>query len=114
MSAFRDMVAADMGDVFLDMDEFAGEHDLNGAICPCVVESPSSRERFQQGKEYDGYGTIHGAAVTVHARKADVGEMPTEGERFTLDGETYLVETCTEHMGMLEIHLRSNVTGVFP
>ena len=114
MSAFRDMAAADMDAVFLNMDEFAEEHDLNGTVCACIVESPTARERFQQGKEYDGYGTVHGESVTVHARKSDVGEMPTEGERFDVDGKIYLAESCTEHMGMLEIRLKSNVAGAFP
>jgi hypothetical protein len=111
MSAFKDMVAADMDAVFLNLDEFADEHDLNGTVCACIVESPSKRERFQQGKDYEGYEVVHGATVTVHAKKSDVGEVPAEGERFDLDGEIHYVAFCVEHMGMLSIELRANIAG---
>ena len=33
MSAFKDLVAADNRNVFLNMDEFGEEHDLNGTKC---------------------------------------------------------------------------------
>ena len=112
MSAFKEMVAEDMGNVFLNLEEFGEEHDLNGVICPCVVESPNSREKFQTGKDYDGYEVIHGIKVTIHAKKADVGEMPVEDQLFSLDEEEFIVDSCTEHMGMLTINLKANISGL--
>ena len=111
MSAFKDAVAADMDAVFLNMDEFAEEHDLNGTVCTCIVESPTRRERFQLDKNHEGYGVVHGAVAIVHAKKSDVGEVPAEGERFDLDGEIHYVASCVEHMGMLSIELRANIAG---
>ena len=112
MSAFKDMVAADMDAVFLNMDEFAEEHDLNGTICTCIVESPTTEERFNRGKDYEGQDAVHGLTAIVHVKKSDIGEMPSEGESFSLDGSYSEVHSCTEHMGMLTIRLRENTSGV--
>ena len=112
MSAFRDMVAADMDSVFLNADEFAEEHKLNGTDCICVVESPTTQEMFKQGEKYEGYDAIHGLTAVVHVKKSDIGEMPVEDQDFTLDDESFQVDSCTEHMGMLTIRLRANISGI--
>ena len=112
MSDFKDMVEADMGDVFLSMDEFAEEHDLNGTVCVCIVESPETQEKFQRGEKYEGYEAVSGLAATVHVKKSDIEEMPAEGQKFTLDGEIFMVSDCTEHMGMLTIRLGANISGI--
>lgn len=112
MSVFKDMVANDIDAVFLNMDEFAEEHDLNGAICTCIVESPTTGERFKTGKDYDGQDAIHGLTAIIHVKKADIGEMPVEDQDFSLDGSYSKVYSCTEHMGMLTIVLKENITGI--
>lgn len=112
MSAFKDAVAADMDDVFLCADEFAEEHNLNGTDCLCIAESPTTRERFKQGKDYEGQDAVHGLTAIIHVKKADIGEMPTEGQAFSLDGSYSEVDSCEEHMGMLTIALRENISGI--
>ena len=115
MSAFKDMVAADMDSVFLDADEFAEEHNLNGTDCICVVESPTTGKTLTNkgnGEKYKGYDAVHGAMATIHVKKADIGEMPVEDQDFSLDGEIFIVDTCVEHMGMLTIGLKANISGL--
>ena len=113
MSAFKDIVADDMDDVFLNGDEFAEEHNLNGTDCLCIVESPTTQKGLTnsgEGEKYKGYDAVHGA--TAHIKKADIGEMPVEDQDFTLDGEMFIVDSCVEHMGMLTIGLKANITGL--
>ena len=112
MSAFKEMVTEDMDDVFLNPEEFADEHDLNGALCNCIVESPTTEERFEKGKDYDGQDAMHGLTAIIHVKKSDIEEMPSEGQSFSLDGSYSLVDSCTEHMGMLTIKLKENTAGV--
>lgn len=112
MSEFKDIVDADMVDIFLNLDEFAKEHDLNGTVCTCIVESPTTEERFKRGKDYEGQDAVHGLSAIIHVKKSDIGEMPTEGQSFSLDGSYSEVQSCTEHMGMLTIELRENITGI--
>ena len=112
MSAFKEMVTEDMDDVFLDLEEFADEHDLNGTLCNCIVESPTSKESLQVGRDYEGYDAVHSIAVTIHVKKADIGEMPVEDQLLSLDEEEFLVDSCVEHMGMLTINLKANISGL--
>lgn len=111
MSTFREDLTEDLRDVFFDAEEFPGEHDLNGTRCLCVVEGMTAREGFQQSEKYEGYDVVHGATNVVHVKKADLGEMPVEGEVFKLDGEIHYVHSCAEDTGMLTICLRANISG---
>ena len=108
---FKEMVAADVSVAFLNPAEFGERHDLNGTECICVVEGLAAREGFQQSEKYEGYDVVHGATNVVHVKKADLGEMPVEGEVFKLDGEIHYVHSCVENMGMLSIYLRANISG---
>ena len=109
MSAFKEQVAADVSGVFMNLDEFGEEHDLNGTTCTCVVQSPTAREQFQQGLEYRGYEGRGGTTVIVHVAKDSLPEVPAHGEVYTLDGEIMEVDTCIDDMGMLSITLHQNV-----
>lgn len=108
---FKEMVAADVSAVFLNPAEFGERHDLNGTECICVVDGMTAREGFQQSEKYKGYDVVRGATNVVHVKKADLGEMPVEGEVFKLDGEIHYVHSCAENMGMLSIYLRANISG---
>lgn len=105
---FRDSVADDLG-VFICPDEFADEHDLNGTVCQCVVQSPTARETFLQGKNFDGYEGVTGRIVIVHVAKSSLSEVPRAKQVFTLDDEYMEVADCVDDMGMLSITLHQYV-----
>lgn len=106
MSAFKDMVAAD-NDAFINLDEFAEEHDLNGTVTKAVVEGKVSKERhFRVGTIYEG---IYEGDIVAHVKKSDLPEVPVRDEIFNLDGVSYLVAECTDDMGILSIELRANL-----
>ena len=50
MSAFKDMVAADNKDVFLNMDEFGEKHNLNGADCQCILQNSAAVQALSIGE----------------------------------------------------------------
>nr|DAL33563.1 MAG TPA_asm: Gifsy-2 prophage ATP-binding sugar transporter-like barrel, 4 helix bundle.7A [Caudoviricetes sp.] len=105
---FRDSLPADKA-VFFCPDEFAEEHDLNGTVCPCIVQSPTARETFLQGVSYDGYDGISGKTVIVHVATDKLPEIPREGQVFTLDEETMTVNSCVNDIGILSITLHQHV-----
>lgn len=108
MSAFKDQVATDISNVFINMDEFADEHELNGETMPCVVETMTEQEMFQKGIAYNGYEDVHGAVVTVYVEKDRFREVPTESEIITLDGRIGEVSSCADDMGVLAITIHFN------
>lgn len=106
--SFKDQVAEDNEKVFLDLDEFGEIHNLNGVDVPCIIQSPTARERFL-GLKYSGYEGISGRVVVVHVKTADLEEVPQSGQVFTLDDETMLVDECVDDMGIASITLHQNV-----
>lgn len=50
MSAFKDMVAADNKDVFLNMDEFGEKHNLNGTDCQCILQNSAAVQALSVGE----------------------------------------------------------------
>lgn len=105
MSDFKDMIAADIDDVFLNLDEFAETHNLNGVECSCVVQSSTARELFLNSSKYTQYEGVQGKLVVVHVAKKSLPEIPGEGQRFDLDGEILIVSSVVDDMGMLTIEL---------
>lgn len=108
MSAFKDMLKADLDNVFINAEEFADEHELNGQTVTCVVQSPTEQEKYLQGLDYRGFDGVRGQTTIVHVKKEIIGEVPAEGEVITLDGELMLVDSCVDDMGLLSITLHFN------
>lgn len=108
MSTFREQLEDDLN-VFFNAEEFAEEHELNGTMCSCIVQSPTARETFLQGMNYEKYEGISGRQVVVHVKKTELPEIPSEGMAFTLDGDVMLVSACVEDMGSVSITLNQNL-----
>lgn len=108
MSTFREQIAEDIKNIFLNPDEFAEEHELNGKTCICNVQNPTEQEMFLQGESYEGFEVTHGGLITVYVAKDDFGELPSEGQTFTLDGEYCVVDDASDEKGLLRITLHKN------
>lgn len=108
---FKTGVDADIAGVFLCDDEFAEEHDVNGYPVTCVLQSPTAREKFQNGVAFRGYQGLSGEEMAMHVAKANLQEVPREGMVLRLDGKAMIVTTVVDDMGMLSIGLRQNVGG---
>ena len=106
MPSFKEIVEADISDVFLNPDVFGETHNLNGTDCICVISSDMTDERkasLAGGKRTpDG---LHGDYLTICVRGSDLPEVPAQGTSFRVDGTRYTVDSCTEDMGMLSIQL---------
>lgn len=116
MSGFKDQVDSDISLVFLNCDEFAEIHNLNGIECVCIIQSPTTREKMLTADKYSGYEGIHGETLIIHVKQSELEElpeeqMPIEGQIFRVDDAIYTVESCVAEMGMLTITLGGNVGG---
>ncbi len=109
MSGFKDLVARDHRSIFLNTKELAGEHDLNGTTCTAIVVGKTSKGTFLSGADYDSFDGLYGSEVIVRCCAEDLPEIPVNGQRFDLDGEIYLVDSCRNDMGMLRIVLHGEM-----
>lgn len=105
---FKDQVAVDL-DTFINLDEFADEHILNGDTVKAIVESPTSQERWITGKEYNVYNGLEGNLYIVHCRKSDLSAVPVYDQRFDMDGIICIVDSVIDDMGILTIELHAEV-----
>ncbi len=109
MSAFKDMVAADCSGVFINPDEFAEEHNLNGSTCSCIVQNITSDYDMTSGNmEARKYYDLYGEHKEVNVVKSSLTETPVYGQSFYLDGELYTVMEVADDMGILTIVMVAN------
>ena len=109
MTTFKEQLELDNADVFLNLNEFADVHDLNGKECECVLEGDTLQQSLSIGSGINKtYPTIYGADLTVYVQKKSLEETPAYGQTFTVDGDMYLVDSVKEDMGMTIIRLVAN------
>lgn len=102
---FKDMVRDDW-DVFINTDEFADDHVLNGLPIKAVVQTPTYKERDAgTGVTYAVYQPVTGEALTVFCKTKDLPEIPTQGMAFNLDGVEYITDSVSDDKGILTLNL---------
>lgn len=101
--ALKDDILSDIDSVFLNTDDFAGEHEINGISVICVVDDDRLLERTDKAIQ----GTYLGEKL-LFVKASDLPGRPAIDSRLTLDGKPWYVRTCIENMGMLEIRLEAS------
>lgn len=106
---FKEIVANDNANVFINGNEFADTHNLNGVECLAVVQDVSTAEKLSIGLGAENtYPGLYGSRVMVNCKAEDLPSIPVSGMAFELDGQLYTVEACDEDMGLLTIQLIGN------
>lgn len=105
MSAFKDMVAADIEGVFINLDEFADTHKWNGGSgatyeIKAVVDDDVLIKQYSS--QFDFMGTD---SHMLFAPAAGFLKKPRNGDAVRLDGNLYTVDKIEEDMGMYAIFL---------
>lgn len=101
MSAFKDTIAKDIKAVFINVDEFADEHDLNGKKVRCLVDKDiTAAAKDTVANPLMG---VFVNAVTIYVDAKDIDEKPVEGELLSLDKKRYIVRNVGVEDGMLVI-----------
>jgi hypothetical protein len=100
MSRFKDVVAKDMDSVFLNLDEFAEYHMLDGKRIKCVVSVDVEKSATPEG--------IFISTLTVYVKASSLAQKPIEGELWNIDGEFHFVRNVSDEMGMLVVVTEAN------
>ena len=104
MSAFKDMVEADRDLIFLNLDEFADVHDVDGAMINVVLED----EQLIKGSEGQGLSALalSDSTLVMYAKTEDLHGRKMAGETVYIDDVGYTVLSWLEEMGMAVVSLR--------
>lgn len=108
MSKLKDYLSSDL-DTFLNTDEFAETHDIDGRQVDCVIDIDILQQLKYKDQQasYDG---VYNSTKVLFVKAADMPDRPVSGQHIRVDGKLYLVKDCPEDGGMLEITLEANET----
>ena len=104
--SFKDQIKQDLSDVFLNLDEFADLHRIEGKEVPVVIDSDIMAKRSKIGDN-----RIHGmdeADMVIMGKASDLPENLDPGRLLNLDGREVIVVTTTSEMGLVQIAVRQN------
>lgn len=107
MSRFKDQVAADIKQVFINPLEFASLHNIDGQDVNAVIDRDVIKERQAPTAAEYAEG-VYKDEMLVYVATGDLRRTPVKGQIFRLDGEIYLVAEVAENMGVLEITIEAN------
>ena len=104
--SFKDQIKQDLSDVFLNLDEFADLHRIEGKEVPVVIDSYIMAKLSKIGDN-----RIHGmdeADMVIMGKASDLPENLDPGRLLNLDGREVIVVTTTSEMGLVQIAVRQN------
>lgn len=103
---FKEIIRADISDVFLNIDEFAVEHVINGRSMPALVDNNELIEREKKAKsDMDG---VNVKTTLIYVRARNFGALPPVGYHLTLDSMSYIVLDAINEDGVYSITLEAN------
>lgn len=105
-SPFKRMVARDNSRVFINMMEFAAEHNIDGRMVPCVLDTDLYKER--QSAVSQRIEGVFVDTVSLFVELRNLAARPKVGMTMRVDRQLYVVAEVSEAMGMLEITLEAN------
>ena len=106
---FKDCIAADLHGVFLNENEFAELHTVDGKPMRVLIDDDALLERdaARGGVHTDG---LYQPRRLLYLSRADYGGRPAPGKALNLDGRVWRVAEASEAAGMLTIELEANRT----
>lgn len=102
MKTFKDFAVADVQNVFLNLNEFADYHDIDGEKIKCVIDKNIISEIPENGLVGDFINM-----TTLYADSKDL-EAPEEGQWMSIDDSRHIVKSVSIEGTMLVIVLREN------
>lgn len=103
---FKEQVARDLDTVFLNLDEFAEYHRVEGKRIPVVVDN----DQLNKLKKGQILGLVE-ADMLLMGKAADFPENLEPGRLLNVDGREMIVANSGRDMGLAEVALRQNRTG---
>lgn len=107
---FKEQIARDIDNVFINGDEFSEMHNVNGKDMLCQVDTNELVDRERRYKfNHSLYGDgVYLKETLIFVRKTDYGKLPSVGRSITLDGKMYIVSDAIDEDGIYSIALEAN------
>lgn len=104
--SFKEQIQKDLGAVFLNLDEFAELHRVEGAKIAVVMDN----DKLNKLKQGQILGLVE-ADVLLFGRASDFPKDLDPGRLLNVDGRELIVVSAGRDMGLVEVALRQNRNG---
>ena len=107
--SFKDLVASDISNVFLNVEEFAEPMHVvydgkDFGNIPVILDQTEQKSRQQEASDH-GMG-VYAVDAVFFANFSDMNCRPEKGQRIWINDVDYLIETSACEMGQIELGLR--------
>ena len=109
---FKEQIAKDNRTVFMNQDEFAETHLINGVEMSCTIDNNEliDREKRYQYKKSLYADGIYLKQLLIYVRAEDFGPLPAIGRVVTFDKKSYIVADAINEDGIYSLCLEANKT----
>ena len=107
VSTFKELLAADISNVFLNLDEFAEIRLINGKKIAVMVDDNELLERDKATALGAQLAGTYKARRLIYVSKEEFGPRPAQDALLTMGTKEYRVKSCTEETGILTIELEA-------
>lgn len=109
---FKEQIALDNKNVFMNEDEFSERHLINGIEMPCTIDNNEliDREKRYQYKKSLYADGIYLKQLLIYVRAEDLGALPAIGRAITFDKKSYIVSDAINEDGIYSLCLEANKT----
>lgn len=104
--SFKEQVKADIENVFLNLEEFAETHRIEGKHISIVIDN----DQLVKLKQGQILGLVE-ADILVMGKRSDFPEDMEPGRLLNVDGREMIVTNSGTDMGLIEAALRQNRTA---
>lgn len=106
--SFKEVLQADIDNTFMNLEEFADIHIVDGKEIPVLVDDNEIIERQKKMKSnMDG---MYVKQKLIYVKASDFGVLPAIGRQIMFDGKRYLVTDSTDEQEMYAITMEANRT----
>lgn len=110
---FKEQVAWDNSNIFMNLDEFSDIHIVNGKEMIVQIDNNEminreKRYRYKRNLYADG---VYVKELLIYVRAEDFGKLPAVGRTLTFDGKSYTVSDAVDEEGIYSLSLEANRSG---
>lgn len=106
MMSFKEIIADDVHETFLNTAEFSDTHTINGVDMPAQIDVNEQIEREKRmAQNVDG---VYMNQKLLYVAASDFGAMPAQGSIIKIDGKIYRVADAVDEGGVYSITIEAN------
>lgn len=104
---FKDIVSSDLEKIFLNQDEFADYHTINGKTMVVLVDDNEMIEREKRVPMRDVMDGTYSRTLMLYVASNVFGPLPAVGRLLNLDGKNYHIVDAVDENGIYSISLKA-------